>query len=145
MQPTTLEERFSTALHTSARAWRQALDRRMKDLGVSQSGWLAIAYIAKAEGPLSQSDLASLVSVEAATMVSTVDKLEKAGLVIRVVSESDRRVKHLKLTADGQALYKKVRSKADAMRAELLAAVDRQKLAEVTEILEYIQNIIEAF
>ncbi len=78
-------------------------------------------------------------------MVSTVDKLEKAGLVIRVVSESDRRVKHLKLTADGQALYKKVRSKADAMRAELLAAVDRQKLAEVTEILEYIQNIIEAF
>ena len=145
MQPTTLEERFSTALHTSARAWRQALDRRMKDLGVSQSGWLAIAYIAKAEGPLSQSDLASLVSVEAATMVSTVDKLEKAGLVIRVVSESDRRVKHLKLTPDGQALYKKVRSKADAMRAELLAAVDRQKLAEVTEILEYIQNIIETF
>ncbi len=145
MQPTSLEERFSTSLHTSARAWRQALDRRMKDLGVSQSGWLAIAYIAKAEGPLSQSDLASLVSVEAATMVSTVDKLEKAGLVIRVVSESDRRVKHLKLTPDGQALYKKVRSKADAMRAELLAAVDRQKLAEVTEILEYIQNIIETF
>ena len=29
-----IEDRFSAALHNTARSWRQALDRRLKDLGV---------------------------------------------------------------------------------------------------------------
>ncbi len=136
-------ERFSAALHNAARMWRLALDRRMKDLGISQAGWMAIAYIAKTAGPLSQSELAGLVQVEAATMVSTLDRLEKAGLVERVASETDRRVKHLVLTPDGEAVYKTVRSKADAMRAEILGQIDAVKLAATTQILEELQALIE--
>ena len=44
-----LQERFSTALHNTARAWRQAVDRRLKFLGVSQASWMTIAVAAKAE------------------------------------------------------------------------------------------------
>jgi len=137
------EERFSSALHTTARQWRAALDRRMKDLGISQSGWLAIAYIAKAEAPLSQSELAALLSVEAATVVSTIDKLEKAGLVLRVVCESDRRIRHLELTEAGQGVYRHVRGKADEMRSQLLNGIDPGKLAMTTEILEQLQLLLE--
>jgi MarR family transcriptional regulator for hemolysin len=43
-----LEERFSGALHNASRAWRQALDRRLKYLGVSQASWMTIAVAAKA-------------------------------------------------------------------------------------------------
>lgn len=137
------EERFSLALHTTARLWRAALDRRMKDLGISQSGWLAIAYIAKAGKPLSQNELASLLSVEAATVVSAVDKLEKAGLVTREVWETDRRVKHLQLTEAGQGVYATVRGKADEMRKELLAGIDPETLAMTTGILERLQSLLE--
>ena len=137
------EERFSHALHNTARLWRAALDRRMKDLGISQSGWLAVAYIAKAEAPLSQSELAALLSVEAATVVSAVDKLEKAGLVTRVVCESDRRVKHLELTEAGQGVYLKVSGKADEMRSQLLSGIAPDKLALTTDILEQLQLLIE--
>lgn len=136
-------ERFSHALHTSARIWRVALDRRMKDLGISQAGWLSIAYIAKAKAPLSQGELAALVQVEAATIVSTIDRLEKAGLVERVPSPDDRRVKHLIVTPAGQAIYDQVRARADAMRAELLGRIDAQKLAITTEVLEQLQALIE--
>lgn len=139
----TEKERFSFALHNAARMWRVALDRRMKDLDISQSGWLSIAYIAKSAVPLSQSELAALVQVEAATMVSTIDRLEKAGLVERVASESDRRVKHLAMTDEGQAIYRKVRAKADDMRAELLGKIDPDKLAIASEVLEQLQNLIE--
>lgn len=139
----TEKERFSFALHNAARMWRVALDRRMKDLDISQSGWLSIAYIAKSAVPLSQSELAALVQVEAATMVSTIDRLEKAGLVERVASESDRRVKHLAITEEGQAIYRKVRAKADAMRAELLGQIEPEKLAAATEVLEQLQSLIE--
>ena len=139
----TEKERFSFALHNAARMWRVALDRRMKDLDISQSGWLSIAYIAKSAVPLSQSELAALVQVEAATMVSTIDRLEKAGLVERIASESDRRVKHLAITEEGQAIYRTVRAKADAMRAELLGRIDPEKLAVATNVLEQLQSLIE--
>lgn len=137
------EERFSNALHTTARIWRLALDRRLKDLGVSQAGWLSIAYIAKAKSPLSQAELASLVQVEAATMVSTIDRLEKAGLVQRLPSESDRRVKLLVVTAEGQAIYEQVRARADDLRRELIGRIDPEKIAVATSVLEELQALIE--
>jgi len=66
---TPLDERFSTALHTCARGWRLVLDRRLKDLGMSQASWMTVAMASKAEQPLSQTELARRVGVEDATMV----------------------------------------------------------------------------
>jgi len=48
MPTLTLEERFSRALHNTARIWRVALDARLKNLGVSQAGWMTFAMIARA-------------------------------------------------------------------------------------------------
>ena len=140
------EERFTTALHGAYRAWRTALDKRMKDLGISQAGWVAVAYIAKADGkPLSQSELAGLVQVEAATMVSTLDRLETAGLVSRTPSDTDRRVKHVTLTAEGEAMYHQVKDKADGVRADLIGQLDTEKLVQATELLIQLQNLVETF
>src|SRR6202161_3883785 len=92
---TDLDERFSSALHSSSRAWRQALDRRLKYLGVSQASWMTIAVAAKAHAPLSQSELAERLGVEGATMVAMVDRLVKAGFVLREPSTTERRVKRI--------------------------------------------------
>src|SRR6202030_4680061 len=107
---TDLEERFSAALHNTSRAWRQALDRRLKYLGVSQASWMTIAVAAKARQPLSQSELADRLAVEGATMGAMVDRLVKAGLVIREPSTADRRVKRVVVTQAGNLLYEKVRA-----------------------------------
>jgi len=80
---TDLQERFSGALHNTSRAWRQALDRRLKFLGLSQASWMTIAVAAKARTPCRSPKLADRLGVEGATMVSMVDRLVKAGLVIR--------------------------------------------------------------
>jgi MarR family transcriptional regulator, transcriptional regulator for hemolysin len=140
---TDLEERFSGALHNTSRAWRQAVDRRLKYLGVSQASWMTIAVVAKARGPLSQSELADRLAVEGATMVSMVDRLVKAGLVIREPSTTDRRVKRVVLTAAGNRLYDKVREEAAAFRKELLAHIDPKQLLVATELLEVLQGIID--
>jgi MarR family transcriptional regulator for hemolysin len=132
----TTEERFSVALHSTARSWRQALDRRLKDLGVGQAGWMAIATIAKAKAPLSQTELADRLAVETPTMVSMIDRLDKAGLVSRVGSETDRRVKLVVLTDAGTELFGKVKTEAEAFRKELLVGIDKKQLLLVTELLE---------
>jgi MarR family transcriptional regulator, transcriptional regulator for hemolysin len=138
-----LEERFSAALHNTSRAWRQAVDRRLKSLGVSQAGWMTIATAAKARRPLSQSELADKLAVEPATMVAMIDRLVKAGLVKREASSADRRIKRVVLTSAGLKIYERVKSEATALRKELLANTDPRKLHIATELLESLQGIIE--
>jgi MarR family transcriptional regulator for hemolysin len=138
-----LEERFSDALHSTSRSWRQAVDRRLKYLGVSQASWMTIAIAAKARAPLSQSELADKLGVEGATMVAMVDRLVKAGLVMREASTTDRRVKRIVLTPAGLKIYEKVKAEAIALRKELLANTDPKKLLIAIELLEGLQGIMD--
>ena len=141
---TTLEERFSGALHNTSRAWKAAIDRRLKYLGMSQASWTTIATIAKADGPMSQIELANKLGIEAATMVTMIDRLSKAGLIVREASPSDRRVKLIVLTDAGKELYAKVKREADIFRTELLSDIDAKKLLVATELLEHLQRVTES-
>jgi MarR family transcriptional regulator, transcriptional regulator for hemolysin len=138
-----LEERFSDALHSTSRSWRQAVDRKLKYLGVSQASWMTIAIAAKARAPLSQSELADKLGVEGATMVAMIDRLVKAGLVVREASTTDRRVKRVVLTPAGMKIYEKVKAEATALRKDLLVNTDQKKLLTATELLEGLQGIID--
>lgn len=139
----TLEERFHRAIYNTARAFRVAVDRRLKHLGMSQSSWITIAVVAKANEPLSQIELANLVGIEPASMVATIDRLVKAKLLIRKASELDRRVKLILLTAAGEKLYGKVKAEADEIRKEFLGHIDRQRLLEAAELLEHLEEVAE--
>lgn len=139
-----LEERFANALHGTARIWRQAVDRRLKYLGVSQASWMTIAVAAKARTPLSQSELADSLGVEGATMVAMVDRLVKGGLVKREPSTADRRIKHVVVTEAGYRLFDTVKAEAAAVRKELLSHLDPKKLEAATDVLEALQGMIEA-
>jgi MarR family transcriptional regulator for hemolysin len=136
-------ERFSAALHGSARLWRLALDKRLKHLGIGQSGWMTIAMIAKSAQPMSQRALADLVGVEGPSMVSMLDRLERDGFVTRAPCPNDRRVKLAHLTDAGRTVYGEVRTVAEAFRAELLADIDQQALAAAAALLETVRARIE--
>ena len=138
-----LEERFANALHGTARAWRQAIDRRLKYLGVSQASWMTIAVAANAREPLSQSELADSLGVEGATMVAMVDRLVKAGLVKREPSTADRRIKRVVVTEAGYRLFDTVKTEAALVRKELLSQLDPNKLEAAADVLEALQGIIE--
>ncbi len=139
----TPQERFSTALHATARSWRIALDARLKDLGVGQSGWLTIAILAKSKDELSQRALADQLGVEGPSVVAMLDRLEAAGLVVRSPSPPDRRVKLIHLTDAGRALFAKVRKQADAFRASVLDDIPPAQLAAATALLESLRTRIE--
>lgn len=138
------QEQFSSALHHAARAWRLALDRRLKHLGLGLAGWMTVAIAAKSKTPLSQSELAQGVGVEGATMVAMIDKLVAAGLVERRAAGHDRRVKHVAVTAAGMVLYAEVKAEADAFRREILSDEDEKLLAKAAALLERVREKAEA-
>jgi MarR family transcriptional regulator for hemolysin len=140
---TDLAERFENALYNIARNWRHAVDRRLKYLGISTAGWMALAAASQVRSPLSQSELADMLSVSGASMVHMIDRLVKDGLVIREPSLSDRRVNRIVITDAGRRLYAVLKDEAAAVRRELLASVESEKLAHLTELLEQMQCIRE--
>lgn len=59
-------------------------------------------------GPLTMRELAERMSCEPSNATFVVDKLEKQGLVERRAHPTDRRARHLALTAEGTALRKRL-------------------------------------
>ncbi|NDL62473.1 MarR family winged helix-turn-helix transcriptional regulator [Acerihabitans arboris] len=135
---------FSKLLHLTSRALRMAIDRRLKYLGLSQASWVAVAAIAGAQSPLSQSELAQILGVEGATIVSMVDRLVKLDLVQRIPTAQDRRKKLLVVTVAGKALYEKVRMEADAIGKEILENVAEQDMQVAMQVLTKIYAATES-
>lgn len=143
MQLDQLQQDFAIALHDTARAWRHALDRRLKGLGLSQASWMSIAYLAKAREPLMQTELAHCLSVEQPTVVAMLDRLQRAGLIRREVDPHDRRIRRVRLTSEGAEVYAEVRRVARAFRQEKLRDLDVEMLRQMTELLHDLQHRLE--
>ncbi|MGE9550501.1 MarR family winged helix-turn-helix transcriptional regulator [Erwinia amylovora] len=138
------ELNFSRLLHLTAHAWRQAIDRRMKDNGLSMSSWMAVATIALQESPISQKELAQALGLEDASVVPLIDRLVKQQLVERVQPAEDRRKRLLHVTAQGNDLYLKLKIEADNLRAELLADINHDELAITQRVLQRLLKATEA-
>jgi len=147
-----LGELFSQALQGGGRAWNRALERQLKPYGLTVAGWSAIAALAElrraaggqdALGP-SQTALAQQLGVDGATLVTTIDRLAAAGLIERIPSQQDRRVKLVVLTQEGRELEDKLRVHADGLRRAALAHLDPGEVALAVNVLEQWQQVLES-
>jgi MarR family transcriptional regulator for hemolysin len=138
-----LHERFESALRNAAMTWRQAVERRLRRLGMSRVCWMTIAAAAQARTPLSQSNLADMLAISRASMVHTIDRLVKDGLVKRESSGSDRRLKRIVVTDAGMHFYFLMRGEMAVVRREMLALVELERLIHLTELLETLQESLQ--
>ncbi len=137
-----LDEQFSEALHRTAHFWRIALDRRLRPLGYSRSRWMVLWHISRVAG-ITHSELADRLGIEAPTLVRLIDRMEKEGLLNRRASESDRRVKHLDLTAAGRKEVERIQACATDLRKEALAGLDANDISAALKILQQIRSKLE--
>ena len=135
-----VDERFENALRNTAMAWRQAFDRHLRRLGVSRLCWMTIAAAMQARSPLSQSDLSDALAISRASMVQTIDCLVKKGFAKRESSASDRRLKRIVVTDAGAHLYSLLKDEVAAIRRRMLGIVEVEKLIQLTELLEKLQD-----
>jgi MarR family transcriptional regulator, transcriptional regulator for hemolysin len=137
-----LDERFELALRNAAKAWRQAVDRRLRRLGVDRISWMTITAATQARAPLSQSALADALAVSRASMVHTIDRLAKNGFVRRELSAFDRRQKRIVVTDAGAQLYSLLKDEVTGVRRQVLTVVDPEKLVHLTDLLEKLQELL---
>jgi len=120
---------LSTAARLVEHAWAQALEQR----GLTHAGMIALHLLAG--GPLSQTELARLAKVRTQTMSRTVERLERAGFVVRRADASDRRRILVSRTSAGDEAWGAIgsvesevfpaHSDSPELRAELLEIIRR--------------------
>jgi MarR family transcriptional regulator for hemolysin len=136
-------QRFSRLLHLTAHAWRLAIDRRLKDSGLSMNSWLAIATLASESEPMTQKALAQVLGLEEASVVPLIDRLVAQQLIERQQPEEDRRKRLLLVTPQGWTAFEKIKIEVDRLRGELLADIDRADLAVTQRVLQQLLNKTE--
>jgi DNA-binding MarR family transcriptional regulator len=98
-----IEESLGYLINRAARAFagRLATELRPFDVGIGQ--WAVLLHLWGNDG-MTQAQLARRVAIEQPTMVRTIDRMERDGLVSRTPDPSDRRASRITLTERGWTL-----------------------------------------
>ena len=98
-----IEESLGYLINRAARAFanRLATELRPFDVGIGQ--WAVLLHLWGNDG-MTQAQLARRVAIEQPTMVRTIDRMERDGLVARAPDPNDKRASRITLTERGWAL-----------------------------------------
>jgi MarR family transcriptional regulator, transcriptional regulator for hemolysin len=132
---TTPEIRLTINLVIAARKWRALTDERLRLVGQSSARMEALAAIMNSPWPSSQIDIAKRLRIEGPTMTRMLDTLEADGLVERIADPTDRRSKHLRLTAQGEAVLEEIFGIVDGLRARLIAGLAPEQIDALNSTL----------
>ncbi len=140
---------------TLLRTWgllRQLQDGYFAQFGISPSQWGILRVLERAEKSGQAALPLKLVSerllVRPPSVTGVVNRLERQGLVQRVSSADDRRVRHLSLTPAGRELLVKVLeahgSRIQALLAPLVPEEHRTMLEMLERLGEHFETLLQA-
>lgn len=123
-------------IHDASRLRRTALDQRLRPLGITRSQWWVMTHISRVNGAdaLSQVELARLLDVGKVTLGGLIDRLERSGLVERCADGEDRRLKRIRMSRRGRALFQRIEEIAAEVNGESMSGIsaeDEQRLVEI--------------
>jgi DNA-binding MarR family transcriptional regulator len=107
----------------------------MSEHGLTDAQWKPL-WMLKTGRATTAIELAREIDVDAGAVTRMVDRLEAKGLVERVRSESDRRVVHLRLTAAGEAVVKKVPFVLASVNNDFLRGFSESEWKQLRRLLE---------
>jgi MarR family transcriptional regulator for hemolysin len=137
-------ESFAETLYLLTNAWKSALDRRLKPLGLSRSKWMLMVALYKDGQGASQRELAQRLGIEGPSLVRLLDRMERDGLVERRAVDNDRRVKAVHLSAKGESQLATIRTIAGQLRQELMSGLSPTDVDTAMAVLAQIRSRAEA-
>jgi DNA-binding MarR family transcriptional regulator len=135
-----IEDCFAFLLGKAYQHTNQEARQRLAPHGVTpaQYGLLEVLWERDEQ---SGAELSERLQLDSATMTGLLDRLERAGLVVRRADSTDRRVNRVALTAQGLALREPLDQAMDTVNAKLIAQLGQERaellramLAEVGQV-----------
>ena len=123
-------------LNLASRQISKSFNERMAPSGLYAAQWTVIRYILK-NGPSTQIAMSSYLGVEAPTMTRTINRLEKAGLIVRKEGK-DRREKIINLTDLALSKIPNWEAEIDQFEAPLFESLTDSEVSIANKVLEKI-------
>jgi len=98
-----IEESLGYLINRAARAFANQLATELRPFDVGIGQWAVLLHLWGNDG-MTQAQLARRVAIEQPTMVRTIDRMERDGLVARTPDPDDKRASRITLTERGWAL-----------------------------------------
>ena len=129
---------FGHMLMGVSRAWRQVLEVRLAQLGLTDATWVPLFHLHAAQGPLTLKHLAQRVGLDSSSLVRVV--LEEHNWVRRTTDPQDRRSKLLSLTEEGLLVVADVRAKLHQVESQLLEGMDTTTVAALRHGMQQLRE-----
>lgn len=117
-----------------AKAVSRAFDDALAEAGGTVPVWLVLISL-KSRPVASQRELAEAVGIQGATVTHHLNAMEAAGLVTRRRDPENRRLHVVELTAEGDALFYRLRDAATAFDQRLRVGFSERELGQLEELL----------
>lgn len=95
------------------------------------------------QGEMSQRELADAGMFDVTTLSRTLDKMEKAGLVVRKVNPASRRAHLIALTPEGREKARKVQKYFDWLDQVLWGDIEEKEMESLYRTLEKIEENVK--
>jgi MarR family transcriptional regulator, organic hydroperoxide resistance regulator len=126
---------FNWLLHRAAQRVGATFADEIARFGISLRGQLVLQVLAHSEGQRTQLKLGAMLGLDKTTLMSELDKLERAGLIQRVPDPNDRRVRTPVITDKGRALQKEAGDALAEVERALRARFTREEMAVIRKAL----------
>jgi DNA-binding MarR family transcriptional regulator len=123
-----IEDSLGYLVNRAARVMAQQLADELRPAGVGIGQWAVLMFLWSQDG-MSQAELSRVVAIEPPTMVRTVDRMVRDGLVQRRPDPTDGRISRIYLTKRGRALRDELVPRAVAVNERNLARVGQESRA----------------
>ncbi|WP_417283214.1 MarR family winged helix-turn-helix transcriptional regulator [Comamonas sp.] len=125
------------ALHELVRLFRARMRKSMESVHpeLTFNEIRVLVHTGRRPG-LTQKDMVEHSHADKAQMARTLAQLEEKGWLLRTASESDKRVRCLQLSAQGQALYVQLRQLRDKVARDLLQDCPESQQAQLLALLQ---------
>ena len=133
------EQDVSFVLGRTARAYRNALDEELAACGITVREAQVLGWLYH-KRDLAQCQLAQLLSVEPATLVGVLERMERDGLIRRVADRSDRRRRVIGL---GQAAEEFAESVVECLARVCALAVQGLSPEEIDVLRELLKRTVD--
>jgi DNA-binding MarR family transcriptional regulator len=117
------------------------LRKETEQLGVT-ARQATLLWLVKRSPGLSLAELAAEEGISPPALSGYVDRLERAGLLVRERSTVDRRRVGLRLTDDGVKLMRRIRARRTTWLAERLDDLDSAQLAAIDTAIPALQRLL---
>jgi MarR family transcriptional regulator for hemolysin len=125
-------------LSTVSHSLTTELTAALEDLSVTPRAHCVLA--AAMQGEYTQIALAQAIGLDKTTMVVTIDALERAGLVERRISSTDRRARVIAVTEAGEAKVAEGERIVEQIQADVLSALSPDSRAAFMDALRQLAS-----